>query len=71
MRTVEVKNVNTNEVVIRSHFWSIEQVKENSLKTLPSGEYLIQGTNSMSCKPRISKKAWESAERFVVGGIKQ
>lgn len=69
MRTVEVKSVSTNKVVIRSHFWFIEQVKEKALKTLPSGEYMIQGTNSMSCKPRISRKAWESAERFVVGGI--
>jgi len=67
MRTVEVKSVATKKVVSRSHFWSFEDVKKKLSDTLPNGEYLIQGTNSMTCKPRISRKAWESAERFTIG----
>jgi hypothetical protein len=69
MRTVEVKSVTTNKVVSRCHFYSFEAVKEMLLGKLPSGEYLIQGTNSMACKPNISRKAWESAERFTIGEL--
>lgn len=66
MRTVEIKNANTGKVVIRVHYWSIDQVIQKWGKSLPSGDYLIQGSNSMACSPRISKKAWEQAERFTV-----
>jgi hypothetical protein len=67
MRTVEVKSIATNKIVQRCHFWDFEQVKQKVSDFLPSGEYLIQGTNSSACKPRISRKAWESAEKFTVG----
>jgi hypothetical protein len=66
MRTVEVKSVATNITVTRCHFWSFEQVKQKVSEFLPSGEYLIQGTNSSACNPRISRIAWESAEKFTV-----
>ncbi len=66
MRIVEIKSVETGRVVARYHWYNTSQAKEKALDTLPSGEYLIQGTNSMACKPRISRKAWQSAEKFEV-----
>ena len=66
MRTVKVKSIATNKIVCGCHFLSLEQVRQQVSEFLPPGEYLIQGTNSSACNPRISRKAWESAEKFIV-----
>ena len=66
MRTIEIKAAATGKIVARYHWYNAQQAKEKALSDLPIGEYLLQGTNSMACKPRISRKAWESAEKFAV-----
>ena len=66
MRTIQIKNIATNKVVAEYHFYSLDTAKKMALESfLPSGDYLIQGTNSSACKPRVSRKAWESAEKFT------
>jgi len=64
MRTIEIKSIQTGKVVARGHFWSFDQFQE--MQNLPSGDYLIQGTNSMSCRPRISAKHWGLAKKFTI-----
>jgi hypothetical protein len=66
MRTIDIKSITTGKIVARYHYWNSEQVKKFAADALPSGEYLLQSTNSMASKPRISKKSWESAEKFTV-----
>jgi hypothetical protein len=62
MRTIDIKDLSTDKIVARYHYWSAAQAREKAIATLPAGRYALQGTNSGS----VSRKAWESAEEFVV-----
>jgi hypothetical protein len=68
VRTVDIKDLSTDKIVARYHWRYVSEVIEKAATILPPGRYAIQSTNSGSSRPRISRKAWKSAQEFIVGG---
>ena len=68
VRTVDIKDLSTDKIVARYHWRYVSEAMEKAAAILPPGRYAIQSTNSGSIRPRISRKAWESAQEFTVGG---